>query len=172
VITSSDSADFEEVPRAPPSKVIRKPRKPRSPREVRERIDRHGKPKQRYVHAKVFADGNDVVILRVTEKGIWQRLPEPTNAAPTSGVPRFPTRPAAIAWLRGQGASMLGGAQVAVVRMMEVMFVEVVNRPKVSLLRRPKFMVDQTRQLGGVSENHIDKGPGAPPSDGTSRNSG
>ena len=133
--------DFEEVPRAPPSKVIRKPRKPRSPREVRERIDRHGKPKQRYLHAKVFADGNDVVILKVTEQGIWRRLPEPTPAAPTSGVPRFPTRPAAIAWLRGQGASMLGGAQVAVVRMMEVMFVEVVNRPKVSLLRRPKYLV-------------------------------
>jgi len=138
----SASGDFEEVPRTPPSKVIRKPRKPRSPREVRERIDRHGKPKQRYLHAKVFADGNDVVILRVTDKGIWQRLPEPTPTSPTSGVPRFPTRPAAIAWLRGQGASMLGGAQVAVVRMMEVMFVEVVNRPKVSLLRRPKFLVN------------------------------
>jgi hypothetical protein len=137
--------------------VVRK-KPPRSPRQVRERIDRHGKPKERYARKKIFADGNDVVVLKVTEKGVWHRLPEPTPAAPTSGVPRFPTRPAAIAWLRGQGASMLGGAQVAVVRLLEAMFVEVVNRPQVTLLRQPKFDV-HSRQGVGVLEGQAAKGP-------------
>lgn len=132
---------FEEVPRTPPSKTVRKVGRPKSPRQVRTTVDRFGKPKQRWQRKRIFADGNDVVILKVSEKGLWQRLPEPTPTAPSSGVPRFTTRPAAIAWLRGQGASQLGGSQVCVVRLLEVMFLEVVNKPMVSLVRRPKFDV-------------------------------
>lgn len=112
--------------------------KPRSPNQIREKIDRFGRPKQRYSREHVFPDGKDILIMRATQSGLWQRLPEPTADAPTSGVPRFQTRQAANAWLRGEGAKVLGGSQVAVLRALDYVLVEVLNIPTTKLVRMPR----------------------------------
>lgn len=119
-------------------KVPRGTKRPRSPVQVREKIDRHGRPKQRYMREHVFDDGKDILLLKVEGSGHFRRLPEPTPEAPTSGVPRFETRQAANAWLRGDGARALGGHQVAIVKALDYVLVEVLNIPTTKLVRMPR----------------------------------
>lgn len=127
----------EAKPDTPP--VPRGTKRPRSPTQVREKIDRHGRPKQRYMREHVFPDGKDIILLQaIPSTGHWKRLPEPTPEAPTSGVPRFETRQAANAWLRGEGAKVLGGSQVAVLKVLDYVLVEVLNIPTTKLVRMPR----------------------------------
>lgn len=136
-LPGSREEDLPPEPGVSPAAEVRR-RRPRSPNQVREKIDRHGRPKQRYMREHVFDDGKDILLLKVEGSGHFRRLPEPTPEAPTSGVPRFETRQAANAWLRGDGARSLGGHQVAVVKALDYVFVEVLNIPTTKLVRMPR----------------------------------
>ncbi len=66
---------------------------------------------------------------------------------PIPEIPRFATAAEAMRWIRADSADLLAGKQVMVFCAYEIMTINVVNKPQVSIERKPKVLIGGPEQV-------------------------
>ncbi|MEE8372654.1 MAG: hypothetical protein V3R87_02815 [Dehalococcoidia bacterium] len=88
---------------------------------------------------RVLGEGEgDYCIYEITPQG--SQLPLGC-LVPIPETPRFESTSQAEKWIRGESMDLLMGKQVMIFKAMEIMTIEVLNRPQISITKKPRILV-------------------------------
>ncbi|MCP4899971.1 MAG: hypothetical protein GY906_23630 [bacterium] len=98
-----------------------------------------GSHPKRGIRKRVLGEGEgDYCIYEIASQG----SPLPAGALiPIPEVPRFEDTVKAMTWLRKESGDLLAGKQVMIFRAMEILSLQVENKPTVTISAKPKVVV-------------------------------
>lgn len=103
------------------------------------------KPKPKRSHPskgrtyRVLGEGEgDYCIYEITPQG--SQLPS-GSLVPIPGTPRFESTSQAEKWIRSDSGDLMMGKQVMIFKAMEIMTIQVLNRPQIAIEKKPRILV-------------------------------
>lgn len=107
-----------------------------------------GKHPKRGVRKRVLGEGEgDYCIYEIAGQG--SQFPAGT-LIPIPDIPRFEDTVKAMAWLRKSSGDLLAGKQVMIFRAMEILSLQVEQKPTVTITSKPKIVVNPKPETANV----------------------